>query len=1308
MASNNIIIESNRRIAYAEQEESRLKEKSSIFDTGDEYPVHRWSTNIPEGIRIDPGDRVSLEGAMINQVGGGGSVIEFTGDSGQSSGTNRLADNSAKMRLGYYVTNNQSNNFNNPKSIIQVNYDYRRNMYGGPAIYADSLNLYALPATEQQNFQAFNRCYPYQFIESSITTFNRITKEWFEGPPDTEVYPIDSDLLPSFSKGGTSVILTDSTKMYVGPKNYLGPYYIDTQTDTTYLGVNAVNPQYKHLLNYAHSIEPFMETSFWDFFSTNVLLTQDKGFVNPSSLASNLTNLLHQRDGTASYWNNKEYEALLLTITGPGNGSSQGQTYSNQKVPAITDATYKTLPTSTGKPIYQFLQGQEAILNATAVTPLTPEQILRSWYSTFTVDNNQSALGTGYVGAQALMTFYSHELTSRPMYMKGMSRLIQTSQRKPASQYTTQPVANTDPEWIYYNTHFYLHTATGILSAQTYKGVLYQIGGFNNSIVILDNLPSIQQSGFAYFSNVAKPFFPDIRHVELLPTNMLKLERGIVIATNMLWNPDMLEMLGEIYSEYFEVVSDTVNTNINSQEFIDAHAIRLNIGRLDDQLSVPAPASSTRNLGGLTHEPTSNWKSMYLPCPYNIIAHNPLTDPGFTQQPSGYRDVINTDYTDPDVIPNSSTRVSLMGGFFGEENELLVELILPKDFTAQDAYDGTLPRTQLLIGPNRTVSSSPAFLDPPIDFKTYKRLFWDTIPTLANGAKLAIIPLFGTGTETGARTILGTNGRNCCFVGYIMRGRPEGHIQNIPLPSIGEYFGFSPSQLTTGSGQLVSTQKVLRNSAYPTPGINNLGGILTQQINNSASGFAWVVGDIGTIIATPNAGLPPMPGSGATFVIKTMNPGGTGGAVPAEITILDSGGGYELYSTYNRAYTCVGVGDDFSIRVLTVVTNPNVGGGDASAYDNVKPDIYYPYLNVGAEDSAIVFDGASSKFAIKQFHTPTTKGNGLFQRPDYPINTIDPEQHILSCGMKTAGICGTRSTGDATIGNAQSVPEIYFNLEPLTEGHPTRSAQAGVSILDISPLINTGMPVNTEDSVAITINNEPLYDNTLMSKMGFEWEQLCPVYGKPNNDFNRGSYNEYLGFGEGINVRDKYLNMVKPFTTNAYIDATIAFSLAKLNSRTFDPGDEFDTEIFELVPSFNLGGMPDDNVSITNASSDALIARNSADKLAFPYLVVYTNIINNVDYFGGPNGNSKLPAIAYITRNYAQGDFFFSTQSDYSFIADSTYIISRVITDIRLPNGDPAPIDGNSSIIYKIVKGKAMPPTPEQMAEATKQEKKTK
>ena len=1307
MASNNIIIESNRRIAYSLQEEARVKEKTSIFSGKTDYPNHKWETHIPEGIRIDAGDRISLEGAMINQVGGGGSVIEFTGNSGQTEDGKRLADNAVKVKLAYYITNNQNFNFNNPKNLIQVNYDYRRNMYGGPALYVQTVNTSAgTPPTDQANFQCFNRCYPYQFIESSITQFDRVTKEWFPGAPDSEPYPTNSDLLPSFSKGGSSVILTDSTKMYVGPKDYLGPFYIDTSTDANSSPTAPATGQYKTKFEFPYSIEPFMENSMWDFYSTEVLLSQPEGFVNPSSLASNLTNLLHQRDGTAKYWNVEDYEPMLLTIlNSSATGTSKDQRYSKRVVPGITDATYKTLPTSTGKFLYQYIQGQDALING--ATP-TPEEFLRSWYSEFSVNNVQNSLGKGYRPCQALMTFYSHELTSRPMYMKGMSRLIQTSQRKPMSQNTIQPIDNYEKPWEYFNKNFYLHTAVGILSSQTYKDIVYNIGTFGNHVCIIDNLPSFTQVGFAFFSNT------NFDQREISPTtNMVKLEKGIVVGTNMLWNEDMLNMLGEIYSEYYEVVGDTVNTDINSQDFADAHAIRLNIGRLDDQISVPAPKSATQQLGNLELEPTSEWKAQYLPCPFNIAnnAPNPGLFPGpFSEVPMGYRPVTNEDVLSLQT-PKTALRTALMGGFFGEENEILMEQILPKDFTAQDAYDGVLPRTQLLVASGspfggRTLTTSPAFLDPPVSFETYKRLFWDKIPTLANGAKLAVIPLFGTSTATGVRTVLGDNARNCCFVGYIMRGRPEGNVQNIPLPSLGEFFGFSPSQLTTGSGQIVSTQKRMRNTAYPTPGANALGGILTQAVLSSAGAYGWKVGDIGSVISV-NQGLPPHTGSGAIFEIKTMN-NNVNPPVPVIIDIIVPGGGYELYPPLNRPYTCVGVGDDFTIRVNSIITDDLTGGQDPQAYEKVNPTIYYPYINVGAEDGAIVFDGASSKFAIKQFHTPTTKGNGVFQRPDYPINTIDPNENILSINGRTASICGCRSTGDQTKGASMYNPVFYRDIEALTVGHPTRSSQAGISILDVSPIFNTGDPVETEDSLVLTINNESLFNNTLFSKMGFLWEQLCPVYGRPNNDFNRGTYNEYLGFGDGINIKEKYLNMVKPFTTNAYVDATVAFSLSKLNSRTFDPGDELDTEIFEIVPAFNLGGMPDDSPGVTNATSDQLIANNLADKLAFPYLVVYTNIINNVDYFGGPHGNSKLPAIAYITRNYSTGDFFFSTQSDYSFVADNTYIISRVITDIRLPNGDPAPIDGNSSIIYKIVKGKAMPPTPEEMAEATKAEKKPK
>ena len=84
METRTIIVESNREIAYSEQEESLLKQDTNIFSPAPKFPNNTWSTNIPEGILIEPGDSISLDAAQINQTGGGGSVIEFTGSSGNT------------------------------------------------------------------------------------------------------------------------------------------------------------------------------------------------------------------------------------------------------------------------------------------------------------------------------------------------------------------------------------------------------------------------------------------------------------------------------------------------------------------------------------------------------------------------------------------------------------------------------------------------------------------------------------------------------------------------------------------------------------------------------------------------------------------------------------------------------------------------------------------------------------------------------------------------------------------------------------------------------------------------------------------------------------------------------------------------------------------------------------------------------------------------------------------------------------------------------------------------------------------------
>ena len=127
----------------------------------------------------------------------------------------------------------------------------------------------------------------------------------------------------------------------------------------------------------------------------------------------------------------------------------------------------------------------------------------------------------------------------------------------------------------------------------------------------------------------------------------------------------------------------------------------------------------------------------------------------------------------------------------------------------------------------------------------------------------------------------------------------------------------------------------------------------------------------------------------------------------------------------------------------------------------------------------------------------------------------------------------------------------------------------------------------------------------------------------------------------------------------------------------------------------NIGANAPNKSVFINAVSDSLVAVNLPAKLDYSYLIVYSNIVQNTQFYGGGNGQQKIPAMAYVSRNYSTGDFFFGQQSSWSYIADKEYIITEFDTNITLPNGLPAPIENNSSIIYKITKQKTMPPPPQ-------------
>ena len=347
--------------------------------------------------------------------------------------------------------------------------------------------------------------------------------------------------------------------------------------------------------------------------------------------------------------------------------------------------------------------------------------------------------------------------------------------------------------------------------------------------------------------------------------------------------------------------------------------------------------------------------------------------------------------------------------------------------------------------------------------------------------------------------------------------------------------------------------------------------------------------------------------------------------------------------------------------------------GTAGDSKGIQPQDYMPYIYAGANDALVDF-GDQGRFTISQFHTPLTEGNGPFQNIQ-PVRSQTPLLPILRClGRQSALSFESNNNVNAS-----------YNLQlQQPSGLPFVSAQSGIGIDSIEGFFDLVEP--KLGSFFFDSNRGNLYNGTLLDKCGFLFEQIVPTYGKQNSEFNRGNYNKYLGDNQEPYLKE--LNMVKPFTTNAYISSAEILALTKCIA--VDVGTGTGTDIIPGPrPSGNLGTII--NISSqTQASSDLLIGARMPQKLDYPYLVVYSDIVRNPIYYGA-EGSQKLPAVAYLTRNYAEGDFFYSFATTWTHICDQNYILTDITTDIRLPDGREAPIDRNSSVIYKITKPPILP-----------------
>ena len=356
--------------------------------------------------------------------------------------------------------------------------------------------------------------------------------------------------------------------------------------------------------------------------------------------------------------------------------------------------------------------------------------------------------------------------------------------------------------------------------------------------------------------------------------------------------------------------------------------------------------------------------------------------------------------------------------------------------------------------------------------------------------------------------------------------------------------------------------------------------------------------------------------------------------------------------------------------ISKIVTTQKVQTTKGTYNTGTNPTDYMPYCMIGADDPVFEFD--NSRFKISGFHTAVRASNGTFQNPLGKLDSSTTSKEKPS-NPQADEISLQQNGNEAMISvysPSTNIPVAPLNVTQNVRPFPEISSQAGIGLIDILAIKKARSNALTD--TILNVDSRLNYKGTLFDKLGFDIEQLHPpVNMSENHQFNRSNYNKFIGRNESL--LQKQENMLYPFTTNAYISGSEQIGMVK------------NVKGSEMV---NLGATNTFQGVFTNAESDELVARQLPKKLDFSYLVVYSNIIPNTNYYSAQS--VRVPAMAYVTRSFTTGDFFFSSENP-TYIVDKPYIITDFETRIVLPNGSDAEIDDNSTIIYKIVKQKTLP-----------------
>jgi hypothetical protein len=322
---------------------------------------------------------------------------------------------------------------------------------------------------------------------------------------------------------------------------------------------------------------------------------------------------------------------------------------------------------------------------------------------------------------------------------------------------------------------------------------------------------------------------------------------------------------------------------------------------------------------------------------------------------------------------------------------------------------------------------------------------------------------------------------------------------------------------------------------------------------------------------------------------------------------------------------------------------------------NIAYNTIQKTISIGSPDMTCEFDDQRGRFAFKNMYWFNRIGNTrqAGKDADNPLNP-DPEQEVIT---------------------SNEVADNFFITLASKSVYYTKYALSGVGLVDISVLDEE------ENRYLIDrYNNEDIeakFTGSLLERLGFTYEGLINMNGRAETIFQEQYYNTL--------EKTAYATFFPyPLTCNPEIDTTF---------------NQYISVNPQSAPQFNLNTQLDLEKINVSASSAYIYATNLPRKLASPYWIIASDIIDGVKFV---KDGIPVNCLAVCNRSYISGDFAFSFATDYTFKADIPFTISSIKTKVLTQDLLPADIDNGTSIIYKIQKAYQSLQVEEQQAQKTK------